>query len=51
MEGHILLQATGLTREFKGYKAVQDLSLLLKQGEVLGLLDPMELVNQLPCKC
>lgn len=40
MEANILLQAIGLTREFKGYKAVQDLSLLLKQGEVLGLLGP-----------
>ena len=40
MEAPILLQATGLTREFKGYKAVHNLSLLLKQGEVLGLLGP-----------
>ncbi|WP_020558063.1 ABC transporter ATP-binding protein [Thiofilum flexile] len=40
MEVNVLLQAVGLTREFRGYKVVHDLSLQLKQGEVLGLLGP-----------
>lgn len=40
MDASCLLQANGLTREFRGYKAVDNLSVTLNQGEVLGLLGP-----------
>ncbi|MEN9434164.1 MAG: hypothetical protein RLZZ422_1753 [Pseudomonadota bacterium] len=40
MDDTALLQAIGLTREFKGYKAVEDISIQLNQGEILGLLGP-----------
>ena len=40
MASEILVSARGLTRYYGGHCAVNDLSLTLKKGEVLGLLGP-----------
>jgi branched-chain amino acid transport system ATP-binding protein len=36
----IVLQATGLSRSFKGLKALSDYNLSLSQGEILGVIGP-----------
>lgn len=35
-----ILQARSLTRSFQGFKAVDDMSLALRKGEILGLIGP-----------
>ena len=40
MDSEILIEAQGLSRRYGPQMAVEDLSLTLRKGEVLGLLGP-----------
>ena len=46
-----MILTENLTKYFKDFCAVDDVSLHVKAGKVLALLDPMGPVKQLRCAC
>jgi branched-chain amino acid transport system permease protein len=38
--GQIMLEASGLSKSFGGLRAVQDVSFVVRQGEILGIIGP-----------